>query len=313
MLRKLNGEEFDYFDEVEGLFGITPALVPEEYFLKIHKDLDNQFPGKGSLLERIETRDQEVTIPTISMPKAVDLIINKIRHHTNKLIPLTDGELIEIDFVSDKPFSAYNHYLGNANSLIQINLDNDYTPLFLLNVLSHEAYPGHHTELQIKERLLLQSKNFLEESCLITFTPRQLVHEGIAITGIEMISSGLDLYKWIAEELTPALNLPQRREEEFYTRQKAVPLVFSSRANAAIKYHSGFIGQEEAIEYIKTYGLVSDKLARQYFRAASDPFWSTYVFTYSEGYKLIKNAIEGEKQKHIFKRLLTEQILPEDL
>jgi len=50
-IRELNGEKYDYVDEVVKLFGISPKLVPEEEFLSVHNDLDTVIPGKNSLAE----------------------------------------------------------------------------------------------------------------------------------------------------------------------------------------------------------------------------------------------------------------------
>ncbi len=313
MIRKLNGEEFDYLEEVEGLFGIKPELVPENVFLEVHKSMDEHYPGSGSLAERIEKRKQELRIPAVDIPKAIDLILNEIRNRTEKLFPLNFGESFDIGYVNDKPWWAYNHYLGDYKSLIEINLDIDFGPRLLTNLLTHEAYPGHHTEQQFKERCLLEEKSYFEESCLLLFTPSTIVTEGIAETALEIISPDMEIYTWMAEELVPALNLTESTAEEFYNKHKVGQKLRYCTANAAIMYHSGTISEEEAIDYIQTYNLVNEKLAKQSFRMATDPLYKTYIFTYTEGYKLIDQACQGKSKLPLFKRLLTEQMLPDDL
>jgi hypothetical protein len=83
--------------------------------------------------------------------------------------------------------------------------------------------------------------------------------------------------------------------------------------NAAILYHTGELNEEATVEYIQTYALASEKRARQTFRFISNPLFRSYIFTYTEGYRLIDAATKGEDKTPLFKRLLVEQLLPWDL
>jgi hypothetical protein len=73
------------------------------------------------------------------------------------------------------------------------------------------------------------------------------------------------------------------------------------------------MGKDEAINYIETYALMDRNAAEQFFRMVLDPLYRTYIFTYSEGKPLINQAAKGEAKLPLFRRLLTEQFLPDDL
>lgn len=313
MIRKLNGEIFDYLEEVGGLFGISPELIDEKVILNIHKLLDDQIPGKGSLAERIKKRKQELRIPKADIPNAISLIQKEIRHRSGTLFSFNAKESIEIKYVKEKPWGAYNWYLGDYHSLIEINLDIDWDPLSLSRLMIHETYPGHHTELQTKEQILFKELGYAEESCMLLLSPRPIIMEGIATTAIEIISSEMEIFEWIAEDLVTILELPKVKPGELYIRSKVSPVLQNSVSNAAILYHSGNINEEDAIEYLQTYGLFSYELAKNIFKMVVDPLYQTYVFTYTEGYRLIDQAALGKSKLPLFKRLLTEQILPDDL
>jgi hypothetical protein len=197
--------------------------------------------------------------------------------------------------------------------LIEINLDVDWGPLTLTSLLAHEAYPGHHTEHQIKERDLLQSKGYFEECCILLFTPRSIIGEGIAETSLEIISSERDIFSWISYEMIPALSLPECNPEELFNKYRSGKKLRNSSRNAAILYNTGEINEDDAIEYLITYGLLDKKRAKQTFRFAADPFWKTYVIAYTEGFRLIEEAVQGKDKLPLFERLLKEQLLPEDL
>ena len=55
-------------------------------------------------------------------------------------------------------------------------------PDTVVELVTHEAYPGHHTEHAWKEQLLTRAGR-LEESIVLIPTPQSVVSEGIASLG----------------------------------------------------------------------------------------------------------------------------------
>ena len=312
-IRKLNGEEYDYIDEVEKLFGISPKLVPEAEFLKAHNNLDTYIPGKGTLAERIEMRRQDLEVSQEKIPDLVNTILCETRSRVEKFMPLISGERVDIDFVNDKPWGADCKYMGEYRSQVAINLDRDLGTVGLVNLLTHEVYPGHHTEFITKENHFYQNKGYAEETCILLFTPNSVIAEAIADTGFEILSSETDLYEWIADDLIPGLGQPRVEVSELFHRHKAAMSLGKCGANVALLYHSGKLEEHEAIEYIETYWLMNHKQARQMFQFIQSPLYRTYVLTYSEGYKLLEDAVKGEGKLPLFLRMINEHLLPVDL
>ena len=83
-------------------------------------------------------------------------------------------------------------------------------------------------------------------------------------------------------------------------------------ANAAILYHTDQINRDQALDYLITYGLSSPERAAKRFEFFTNPLFRSYIFTYTHGYDLIAAAADGDKAP-LFRRLLTEQILPSQL
>jgi hypothetical protein len=310
---KIGGESYEYLEEVELLYGITPKLVNEELFLEAQKTLDAQLPGNGTLADKIKKRRNEMTIPPQDIPRAVGFILEEIQRRTKESLSLVPGELVETEFVHEKPYGADCHYLGNYQSLIKINLDLDWQPLGLTSLLTHEAYPGHHTEFQTKEKCLYMEKGYPEESCILILTPRSIIMEGIADTALEVISPNLEIFEWIERSLIPEMKLPNMSALELANLHRALVSLRCSTTNAAILFHSGEIGETEAISYLMEFGLFDQKLAKHLFKMVVDPIYCTYVFTYTEGYSLIDNFSQGESKMPLIKRLLSEQMLPGDI
>jgi hypothetical protein len=83
--------------------------------------------------------------------------------------------------------------------------------------------------------------------------------------------------------------------------------------NAALKYHSGELNEEQTIDYYQTYGLATEESARKAFGFLAYPMYRAYVLVYTQGYNLIDQAAHGKDKKSLFKRLLTDQMLPSHL
>ena len=312
-IEKLNGKKFEYLDEVNRLFGISPDLVDEEEFLAAQSELEENIPGNESWSQRIRKREGEFLIQSEDLPRAVEMIISEIRNRSYELLDYDPREIVECRFVKNKPWGMDCHYVGNFRSIIYINSDRKWDPLKLTSSLIHETYPGHHTEFQNKERCIYEEMKYYEQSCSLLLTPAAVMIEGIARTAINIISPEMQIFEWISEFLLSELGLPSRNPGELYHLEKFRSSLFNARNNAAILFHSSQIGKEEAIKYIVDYGLCDQQTAEHIFSMVVDPLYSTYVFTYTEGYRIIDRAAAGENKLPLFKELISKQLLPNDI
>lgn len=317
----LNGEEFDYLDEANRLFDIKPKLVSEDKFSKAHKELDTLLPGSGSVADRLETWRKQYEIPNDKLLDLLELARSETRKRTRAFVDLIEDEAVEVLLTNDQPWSAYNWFEGNAHSRIEFNTDIPVSALDLAELFAHEAYPGHHTEHQLKEKHLYCDKGLVELAASILHSPPCVLREGTAVTAVEVIFPDDSQYDWTAEVLLPAAGLPDISGKELRRIVGACKkLLFYAGGyplyvinNAAIKYHSGELTEEQTIDYCRTYGLVTEEHARQTFSFLAHPLYRVYVLTYTRGYELIEQAAHGGDKRPLFKRLLTEEMLPSQL
>ena len=188
--RRLAGEPLSWAEEVERCYGVRPKRVPENRFEAAHRALEEVLPGDGSLAERYQAWRETDTLSGDALARVTDSLAEDLRSRTEKLVGLPEGESVHFEYVSDEPWSAYNYYLGELHSKIAVNTDVPLTPTFLIELVAHETYPGHHTEHSWKERLLYRDDGRLEESILMIGTPHSLVSEGIASLAPEMALGG---------------------------------------------------------------------------------------------------------------------------
>ena len=176
---RLAGDELGYRDEVERCYGIRPTWIPEERFTHAHERLEALLPGRGTLVERMEAWRDRTNVPDEKLAEAFAAIAALLREATHRRYGLPAGESFALELVRDEPWAAYNYYLGGQRSRIAVNLDRPTSAAFLIELVAHEAYPGHHTE-QAKKEDLLVGQGVVEAALLLVPTPQSIVAEGIA-------------------------------------------------------------------------------------------------------------------------------------
>ena len=306
--RRLAGEEIPYEDEVERCYGVRPSWVPEEEFEAAHRELDEVLPGSGPLAERYQAWREGDGLQGDALARAFQAVAGDFRSRTTSLFELPEGESIEVEYVSDEPWTAFNYYLGDLRSRIAVNTDVPMTPDILVGLVAHETYPGHHTEHSWKEQIHVRERGRLEESALMVGTPSCLIGEGIAELASEILL-GDDEEPVIAEHVD-GTGVVYDAELSRRAKEARRPLAYVG-GNIALLIHTRGASEEEAAEYSMRWGLTTRRRATQSVRFATDPVWRSYITTYTAGYELCRNWVAGDPAR--FKRLLTEQLTPADL
>lgn len=306
--RRLAGEEISYEDEVERCYGVRPRQVPEEEFEAAHRDLAEVLPGSGSLARRYQAWREDNGIESEALAGVVDSLAADLRSRTEACFGLPEGEKLEFEYVHDEPWSAFNYYLGDLKSSIAINVDRPMTPDFLAELVPHEAYPGHHTEHVWKEQLLVRDCGQEEETIVLIGTPQNLIAEGIAGLGAEILL-GSDEERVTAEHVA-ASGVDYDPEVSRTVKRARLPLA-GVQANVALMLHSGGATLEDGRDYLMRWGLASEQRAAHQLDFVLDPTWRAYVSMYVQGYRLCRDFVGGDRER--FKQLLTEQLTPDDL
>ncbi|MEZ4532902.1 MAG: hypothetical protein R2855_18050 [Thermomicrobiales bacterium] len=312
VVRTLQGDVVPYRDEVAACFDIDIAMEPESTFAAAIAELEEIVPGRGPLLERTNAWRDQYIVDNATARAGFDLILNETRNRTLDIVDLPAGEEIELAFVVDKPWSGYNWYLGNAKSLVEINVDLPLRANAMTDLTAHEGYPGHHTEHSLKDRNLYQARGYAEHAIHLINTPECVISEGIATVAEEQIFPGDEGIVFKSEVLYPAMGVqgdPEREEriETLFGKLRAVA------GNAAILRHEQGATESEVIDYLMRWELTPKERAERRFRFIDDPLWRPYIFTYFAGRDLVRDYLgNGPRSQRIerFRYALTEQITP---
>jgi hypothetical protein len=310
--RKIAGDPLPYRDEVRESFDIEPDPTPESLFGEAIAELDALLPGTGDVNERMTSWRKQYEISPEVARKLIDLISDEARRRTFAFVDLPAGESIEYKMVQNEPWGGYNWYLGDAKSRVDINTDLPIRVLDLPSLITHEAYPGHHTEHALKEINLYREHGYGEHAIQLINTPECVISEGIATLSDSVIFESEELASWLARTVYPAAGITgdPKREAAIGRAQRNLRAV---SANAALLLHDQGATEEETVNYLMRYSLRTEDEARKNLSFITDPLWRTYIFCYHAGRDLLGEWLNGapaEERKSRFRTLLTEQVYP---
>lgn len=312
--RKLNGESFALEDEVERCFDIRPSMIPEAQFEQAHALYDEVLPGEGSILDRLRALRNRYYLPREKSGQIIDFMRQataEARRRTSAFIDLPPGEDVELATISDRVYGGENWYQGNYRSYIELNTDLPTNMLWLMDLVCHEGYPGHHTEFVLKEQHLYRESGYIEEAIAPIICPQSVISEGIATSAFEMIFTFDEAQQWARQHLYPAAGI-EPIEIDFAKYFEAIDLLSGVDGNARFMLSDGY-SDEEVKQYFIRYRLLPEEHAQKSVDFLKEPFREAYTYTYFYGKVLMKPWLEGPDRLQVFKRFLTEQLCPSDL
>ena len=308
---RLAGEPIGYADEVEACYGVRPRWVDEDELEQAHRRLDAVLPGSGPVGERLIAWREAQAVPVEKLGPAVASLADDLRERTQRLFGLPDGEHVDWELATDKPWSGFNYYLGGLRSRVSINTDLPVLSPTLSHLVAHEAYPGHHTEHSRKEAGLVRQRRWLEETIFLVGTPQCLVAEGLADLAIEVAVSSdpAEQAAMAASHLRP-LGIPYDVEvvAEVGRASEGLGRV---RGNIALLLHERGAGMDEVVAYGERWGLLPKARVEKLISFLTDETWRAYMTCYVEGLPLCRSFVAGDPAR--FERLVTEQLTPDQL
>jgi hypothetical protein len=278
--RKLGGAEIPFEEEVELYYGVPAHRTPESEFEAAHKAIDALLSGTHSLEERYRAWREDDAIPAERLAEVVSRLNSGLRERAAELAGLPEGESVDYEYVTDKPWTAYNYYRGDLHSHIEVNTDAPSVPDAVLEWVAHETYPGHHTEHAWKEQLLTRTGR-LEETIVLIPTPQSVLSEGIATVAAE-IALGDERPEFTASSVE---GVGVRYDPELSRAVLEANKPFAGVAtNAALLLYVDGASVDDAREYVMHWALASEKRAEHVIGFINDTMWRSYITTYPNGY-----------------------------
>ena len=307
----IGGKTFPFDEEAKLLYDAVPPHFSVIHFNKLLVGLDSLLAGEGDLPKRYNNFMAEFIIPKEKLDTVFRVAIDESRRITKNYFKLPENENFVLEYVTDKVWSGYNYYQGNAQSLIQINTD---FPIYIsraIDLASHEGYPGHHVYMTLIEENLVNNKGWMEFSVYPLFSPLSLIAEGSANYGIDVAFPGAKRINFEKEKLFPLAEIDVNKADKFYEVQDLMSKLNYARNETARAYLNGDLTRDNAIKQIEKYSLFTPEKAEQSVRFIEAN--RSYVINYNLGkdlvakhVKLLGGTIDNpEKRWDVFKELLS--------
>ncbi|MCX0271173.1 DUF885 domain-containing protein [Nocardia zapadnayensis] len=311
--RKFAGDDIGFVDEVRAYFDVEIAPGDPADYQEAHRRIDEVLAGSGPLTERMAAHRKADEIPPDKLEACVAAFSGALRELVRARYPLPDQEHVTYEVVGDKPWSGFNYYLGDYRSTVAINSDLRQHMANLPRLISHESYPGHHTEHCRKEAGLVAAGQ-AEQTIFLVNTPQCLMAEGLADLALRSIV-GPGWGRW-AQEIYADLGL--RFDGERAERlAEASGQLLGVRQDAALMLHDQGKDADDVAAFLERWSLTTPDRARQSLRFLSSPLWRAYISTYVEGYRLLggwlDRATDEDDRVDRFRRLLDEPLIPSAL
>ncbi|HKF74879.1 MAG TPA: hypothetical protein VKF59_01950 [Candidatus Dormibacteraeota bacterium] len=310
--RRLGGEPLSLEEEVLGCLDLRVGWLPETLFEAGHDLYDAGLPGVGRLAERLRRWRARTTLPPGRSHLLTALLQRALAHArqlTHAMLPLPADEDVDIAHV-DQPAWAVAAYEGSHRSRILVNPLVPFPLPDLFYVLCHEGYPGHLTEILLKEEALVDRRGCLEQQARFLLTPGFVVSEGLALLAHEMVFAPGEEERWLAEHVYPEAGM--RPEGDPRSIHLARDILRGASCNAAFLLREGRPAPE-VVSYLVRHALVDEERAREELARLSRPLGEVHPFAYFHGRRLVEARLGGPGRLASLQWLMTTQVLPSEL
>ncbi len=317
--RMLEGDRMSFDEESKALYDAVAPTNSDADFRSVLDEIAAALPGEESLHDRYVAFRDRFVIPPDRVDEVFRAAIQECRARTVEHVDLPAPESFVVEYVNDKPWSAYNWYQGRYQSLIQVNTD---FPIYIdraLDLACHEGYPGHHVYNVLLERHLTREKRWVEYSVYPLFSPQSLIAEGSANYGVEVAFPGEERLAFERDTLFPLAGLDPSRAAEYSRVMQLVARLSYAGNEAARRYLNGEVDRKGTAAWLTQFTLMSLPRAQQ--RVDFFDRYRSYVINYNLGRDLVRDYVESGSGDRMcaaerwrkFARLLTSARLPSGL
>jgi hypothetical protein len=312
----LQGRRLPFDEESRALYDAVAPINGEPHFQALIARLDAALPGTGPVPARYEAFRQRFVIPRQRLDSVFQAAIAGCRERTAANVELPAGERFTVEYVTGKPWSAYNWYQGEFRSVIQVNTD---LPIFIdraVDLACHEGYPGHHVYNVLLEKHLVRDRGWVEFSVYPLFSPQSLIAEGSANYGVAVAFPGDERVAFERDRLFPLAGLDPARAAEYYRVMALAKELGYAGNEAARRYLNGEIDAAAAARWLTRYALMEPARAEQRVRFFDK--YRSYVINYNLGEDLVRRYVEARAADpaarwRTFAALLSSPRLPSGL
>ncbi len=178
----------------------------------------------------------------------------------------------EIEIIDEAPWGAFNSHVAPYTSKLTVNASTKPTKFDFYHFAFHEMYGGHHSELSLKDQLLVNEGKG-EHGLVIVYSPQVFISEAIAETAMD----------------TFGISKRFSKEEKVYFEY--LKLVFMAHNAATFMYFDDKTPKEKIEEYLGKFDLGSVGI-KNIMGFSTDVLYGRYAAIYYPAYKFLTAVLE---------------------
>jgi len=283
---------------------LTSSTLDESQFERAHELILRELPGPGTPAERFSAWKATQLISGERLVAGLQALADEFRARSHERWDLPGGEAVVFEITRGRPWMANADYRGGLRTVVQVNDELAIMGYRLVELVAHEAYPGHHTE-QVCKEVALRGQSHTELCVWVYPTPQALMAEGIAMLAPEMLL-GDEIEEVGARCLRP-FGIDYDTTGSGTVRQ-AHELLLPVRAHLALMLDENQIDRAGMRVYARRWLLDDDAYIERLVDNLCQSQWPPYESCYPEGLRCCRRFVNGDPGR--FARLLREQLTP---
>jgi len=283
----LTGTRLSFDKESHVFFGVVPAPVDEGRLAAIRSRVGEIVRSGGRLVDRYTAFAARFIVRGDRLPDVMRAALDECRRRTLAHVALPPGEQVTVEFVRDKPWSAFSRYLGDARSRIQINSDFQFTVDQVLQLACHEGYPGHHVRNTLKAPRRDEVNRAPERSVQLMFTPEGLDSEGSGMLAVDVAFHGDERVRFVRERLFPLAGLDASDADRHVEVERLTGDLQMAQIDLARRYLDGGLEFARAVTALEEQALVPH--AEALVKYINE--YRSYVTAYTAGRRLMESRL----------------------
>ncbi len=288
VLDRQHGKTLTFDQEASAIYGVQAPHHDSAYYETRLAALDSLLPGKGDIRQRYMKYHERFVVPKNRVDTLMKVCLAECRARTSNYLALPQGEDCRVELVGGQSWGAYNWYLGDLQSLIQIDTTTTVHIGNLIGLAAHEGYPGHHCSNIIREKHLVRDSGWVEYSVFPLFSPMSVLDEGTANYGVDMVLSPVDRVAFYQNTLFPLAGLDPSEAPTYCLVLDVMGSLDGAGADVAQLYLDGLRDKTQSIAWLGYYVLQSEAEAVKSLSFYDD--YRSYIVTYSVGKALVADC-----------------------
>jgi hypothetical protein len=308
---ELRGVNRPFDEESRILFGVVaPPDSDAAARAKVRAQLARLLGNDKDPAAAYSRYDAQFVVRPERVPTVMAAALQQCRALTLQHMPLPQGEHVDVKYVYLKPWSAFSHYMGDAHSVIEVNMDYPLTVDRIVNLACHEGYPGHHVFNTMRDLALVRGEHLDEFRVQLTFSPQSYVSEAAASYAPSLVLSDAERLHLERDLLFPIAGLKNLDAARYLEVQRLIDSLHTAQPSIAREYLDG------RLEFARAAAALERETMMQHGETILLYLneYRSYMLSYTLGADTVKALVEADhptdaERWRRYRNLMTNPVL----